>query len=92
MSSVNFLEKLLDGVTVEWLPLGNLAEIYGGLTGKSKSDFEQGNANYITYKNIFSNIVDKSFSLKRIIGPESDASYALFPKSSNSILSKLINF
>lgn len=56
MSSVNFLEKLLDGVTVEWLPLGNLAEIYGGLTGKSKSDFEQGNANYITYKNIFSNI------------------------------------
>ena len=56
MSRVNFLEKLLDGVTVEWLPLGNLAEIYGGLTGKSKSDFEQGNANYITYKNIFSNI------------------------------------
>ena len=56
MSSVNFLEKLLDGVTVEWLPLSNLAEIYGGLTGKSKSDFEQGNANYITYKNIFSNI------------------------------------
>ena len=56
MSSVNFLQKLLDGVTVEWLPLGNLAEIYGGLTGKSKSDFEQGNANYITYKNIFSNI------------------------------------
>ena len=56
MSSVNFLEKLLDGVEVEWLSLGNLAEIYGGLTGKSKSDFEQGNANYITYKNIFSNI------------------------------------
>ena len=56
MSSVNFLEKLLDGVEVEWLSLGNLAEIYGGLTGKSKSDFEQGNANYITYKNIFSYI------------------------------------
>ena len=56
MSNLNFLEKLLDEVEVEWIPLGNLAEIYGGLIGKSKLDFEQGNANYITYKNIFSNI------------------------------------
>ncbi len=56
MSNLNFLEKLLDEVGVEWIPLGNLAEIYGGLIGKSKLDFEQGNANYITYKNIFSNI------------------------------------
>lgn len=56
MSHVNYLDKLLDGVEVKWLPLGYLAEIYGGLTGKSKSDFEQGNAKYITYKNIFSNI------------------------------------
>lgn len=56
MSSVNYLEKLLDGVAVEWKPLGELADIYGGLTGKSKADFDQGNARYITYKNIFSNI------------------------------------
>ena len=56
MGDLNFLQKLLDGVGVEWLPLGDLAEIYGGLTGKSKSDFSEGNAKYITYKNIFSNI------------------------------------
>lgn len=39
MSELSYLEKLLDGVEVEWLPLGNVAEIYGGLTGKSKSDW-----------------------------------------------------
>ncbi len=50
---MSYLEKLLDGVEVEWLPLGNVAEIYGGLTGKSKSDFENGNARYVSYKKIF---------------------------------------
>ncbi|MFB59487.1 restriction endonuclease subunit S [Escherichia coli] len=53
MSELSYLEKLLDGVEVEWLPLGNVAEIYGGLTGKSKSDFENGNARYVSYKKIF---------------------------------------
>nr|WP_248790908.1 restriction endonuclease subunit S [Escherichia coli] len=33
--------------------MGNVAEIYGGLTGKSKSDFENGNARYVSYKKIF---------------------------------------
>jgi len=56
MSGVKLLEALLDGVTVEWRPLGEVAEIYGGLTGKNKSDFDEGNAKYITYKNIFSNL------------------------------------
>lgn len=56
MSHLNYLEKLLDGVEVVWLPLGDIAEIYGGLTGKSKADFESGNAKYISYKNIFNNI------------------------------------
>lgn len=56
MSSINFMEKLLDGVDVEWKTLGEIAEIYGGLTGKSKADFENGNAKYISYKNIFNNI------------------------------------
>ncbi|WP_446934828.1 restriction endonuclease subunit S [Morganella morganii] len=56
MSELNYLEKLLDGAEVEWLPLGDIADIYGGLTGKSKADFEEGNAKYISYKNIFSNI------------------------------------
>jgi type I restriction enzyme S subunit len=56
MSSVDFLDKLLDGVEVEWRPLGSLAEIYGGLTGKNKADFDGGNAKYVSYKNIFANL------------------------------------
>ncbi|ELY3086417.1 restriction endonuclease subunit S [Klebsiella aerogenes] len=54
MNELSYLEKLLDGAEVEWLPLGDISEIYGGLTGKTKSDFDGGNAKYISYKNIFS--------------------------------------
>lgn len=50
------MEKLLEGVEVEWKPIAEIADIYGGLTGKSKADFESGNAKYISYKNIFNNI------------------------------------
>lgn len=61
MSSVNFMEKLLDGVDVEWKALGEISEIFGGLTGKSKADFDNGNAKFVSYKNIFNNIdVDES--------------------------------
>ena len=61
MSSMSYMEKLLDGVDVEWKALGEIAEIYGGLTGKSKADFDKGNVKYIAYKNIFNNIdVDAS--------------------------------
>jgi type I restriction enzyme, S subunit len=56
MNSINMMEKLLNDVEVEWVTLGNIAEIYGGLTGKSKGDFGNGNAKYISYKNIFDNI------------------------------------
>ncbi|SUO97112.1 Type I restriction enzyme specificity protein MPN_089 [Suttonella indologenes] len=51
-----FLQQLLQGQAVEWRALGEIAFFYGGLTGKSKHDFENGNAKYITYKNIFSNL------------------------------------
>ncbi len=51
-----YLEKLLNGADVEWKALGDIATIYGGLTGKSKNDFVNGNAKYISYKNIFDNI------------------------------------
>lgn len=60
MSELSYLEKLLDGVEVEWMSLGSIAEIYGGLTGKSKEDFGNGNARYISYKTIFSNLSIKS--------------------------------
>ena len=53
---MSYLDKLLQGVEVEWKTLGDICEIFGGLTGKSKADFENGNAKYVPYKNIFYNI------------------------------------
>lgn len=40
---------------VEWKKLGEVGSFFGGLTGKSKEDFVDGNANFITYMNVFSN-------------------------------------
>lgn len=40
---------------VEWKPIDSLGNYFGGLTGKSKKDFENGNAKFITYMNVFSN-------------------------------------
>ena len=36
--------------------MGELGTIFGGLTGKSKSDFTGGNARFVSYVNIFNNI------------------------------------
>ena len=46
-------EKCPNGVKV--YTLGELGTFYGGLTGKSKNDFVDGNAKFITYKNVYSN-------------------------------------
>ena len=40
---------------VEYYQLGDLGKFYGGLTGKTKSDFTGGNAKFITYRNVYSN-------------------------------------
>lgn len=40
---------------VEWKAIEELGTFFGGLTGKSKKDFENGNAKFITYMNVFSN-------------------------------------
>ena len=39
---------------VEYKKLGELGIFYGGLTGKSKTDFQNGNAKFITYMNVYS--------------------------------------
>jgi hypothetical protein len=39
--------------------MGEIGSFYGGLTGKSKNDFSDGNAKFITFTNIFSNIAVK---------------------------------
>ena len=46
----------LNGVEVEWKKLGEIGFFYNGLTGKNKNDFVNGNAKYVTYMNVYSNI------------------------------------
>lgn len=53
---MSYLDKLLEGVEVEWKMLGEIGTFYGGLTGKNKSDFSDGNAKFITYMNVFTNM------------------------------------
>ena len=56
---MTILEKLIQELCpngVGFKPLGELGTFYGGLSGKSKEDFKDGNAKFITYMNVFSNI------------------------------------
>ncbi|MCW4386325.1 restriction endonuclease subunit S [Salinibacterium sp. SYSU T00001] len=41
---------------VERVSLGDFGTIFGGLTGKSKTDFSDGNARFASYVNVFKNI------------------------------------
>ena len=50
-------KKRLPGFSGEWkeVRLGDAGSAYGGLVNKNKEDFENGNALFITYMNVFSN-------------------------------------
>lgn len=72
-----FLEKLLDGAEVEWKTLDEISSIYGGLTGKGKADFENGNALYVPYKNIFNNIEVDFNNLDTVNVPDDEKQYAI---------------
>lgn len=55
---MNKIEKLMADLCpngVEFKCLGELGSFYGGLTGKTKADFQDGNAVFISYKNVYSN-------------------------------------
>jgi type I restriction enzyme S subunit len=41
---------------VEFKMLGDIGTIFGGLTGKSKADFANGTARFVSYVNVFNNI------------------------------------
>ncbi|MDO8527873.1 MAG: restriction endonuclease subunit S [Deltaproteobacteria bacterium] len=49
----------LPGFHGEWevKRLGDVGSTYGGLTGKTKADFGEGSARYITFMNVMSNVV-----------------------------------
>ncbi len=55
MSEIKRLIEELCPEGVEYKKLGELGAFYGGLTGKSKKDFGNGNAKFITYMNVYSN-------------------------------------
>jgi len=54
-----YRDQLLDfreRAGVRWVPMGDLGTIFGGLTGKTKADFSNGNARYVSYVNVFNNL------------------------------------
>ena len=55
MSRLEELIKNLCPDGVEYKTLGELGEFYGGLSGKTKEDFKDGNAKFITYMNVYTN-------------------------------------
>ncbi|RDL42580.1 restriction endonuclease subunit S, partial [Marinomonas piezotolerans] len=52
MSNVSFMEKLLDGVEVEWIPLGEMGELVRG-SGLPKTDFTDFGVPAIHYGQIY---------------------------------------
>ncbi len=52
-------KRRLPGFSGEWevRRLGKIGSTFGGLTGKTKSDFGEGSAQYITFMNIMANVV-----------------------------------
>ena len=52
------LQELINNLCpngVQFKSLEDLGAFYGGLSGKSKEDFKDGNAKFVTYMNIYSN-------------------------------------
>ena len=61
-------KQRLPGLSGEWemKRLGDLGATYGGLTGKTKADFGEGAARYITFMNIMTNVVIDCGSFERV--------------------------
>lgn len=55
MSRIEEMIRELCPEGVEYKTLGEIGQFYGGLTGKGKDDFKEGNAKFITYMNVYSN-------------------------------------
>lgn len=55
MSKIDDLIKQYCPNGIKYEELGNIGVFYGGLSGKNKDDFKDGNCKYVTYTNIYSN-------------------------------------
>lgn len=69
MSDVYFLEKLLDGVLVEWKPLGSLGELLRG-SGLQKKDFTETGVPAIHYGQIYTLYGLSTKKTKSFVSPE----------------------
>jgi restriction modification system DNA specificity domain protein len=56
VSRINALIRDLCPDGVEYKSLGEVGRLLGGLTGKTKADFVDGTARYVSYKNVYSNL------------------------------------
>ena len=56
MSHIDDLIRNLCPDGVEYKSLGEVGHLLGGLTGKTKADFVDGTARYVSYKNVYSNL------------------------------------
>ena len=61
-------QKRLPGFSGEWevRTLGSIGTTYSGLTGKTKADFGEGRASYITFMNVMSNVVIDCSTFERV--------------------------
>lgn len=51
----NLLNFNRGGQEIKWMKMSDIGTIYSGLSGKTKEDFQNGNAKFISYVNIFNN-------------------------------------
>ena len=52
---LNFKDINRGGQEIKWMRLSDIGTFYSGLSGKTKEDFHDGNAKFISYVNIFNN-------------------------------------
>ena len=74
-------QKRLPGFDDEWqhVTLKDIGTTYGGLTGKSKSDFENGNSAYIPFLNILENPIINTNQFDYVnVGPLEPQNKALY--------------
>lgn len=54
-----YREKMMNCLrcdSVKWVKIGDEGSFYSGLSGKNKNDFVNGNAKFVTYMNVYTNV------------------------------------
>ena len=72
MSDLGYLERLLDGAAVEWMPLGDLGDLVRG-NGLPKSDFTEDGVPAIHYGQIYTYYGMSTAMTRSFVSPETAA-------------------